>query len=183
MEEAWDDFLLEAFSCQVWSFSVLLGHLGAHGWRLRLEAESWRLAAGGWRLRAGGLRLVAGGCVWRLEARERDGLVNRNALRVFLAVTWLTVYRQSQVVIQAFQSSQPTVLELWASPDLLRPPQTQLDISWSLLETKPPDHQNYKKVRVSRWASPAIIKLPCIFLAFLRQRTGGGIPTLSSSGL
>ena len=25
LEEAWDDFLLEAFSCQVWSFSVLLG--------------------------------------------------------------------------------------------------------------------------------------------------------------
>ena len=24
--EAWDDFLLEAVSCQVWSFSVLLGH-------------------------------------------------------------------------------------------------------------------------------------------------------------
>ena len=23
LEEAWDDFLLEAFSCQVWSFSVL----------------------------------------------------------------------------------------------------------------------------------------------------------------
>ena len=25
LEEAWNDFLLEAFSCQVWSFSVLLG--------------------------------------------------------------------------------------------------------------------------------------------------------------
>ena len=25
LEEAWDDFLLEAFFCQVWSFSVLLG--------------------------------------------------------------------------------------------------------------------------------------------------------------
>ena len=62
LEEAWDDFLLEAFSCQVWSFSVLLGRLQvAHGWRLRQEAESWRLAAGGW-------RLVAGGLVWRFEA-------------------------------------------------------------------------------------------------------------------
>ena len=29
LEEAWDDFLLEAFSCQVWSFSVLL-------WRLQV---------------------------------------------------------------------------------------------------------------------------------------------------
>jgi len=27
LEEALDDFLLEAFSCQVWSFSVLLGRL------------------------------------------------------------------------------------------------------------------------------------------------------------
>jgi hypothetical protein len=27
LEEAWDDFLLEAFSCQVWSFSALLGRL------------------------------------------------------------------------------------------------------------------------------------------------------------
>jgi len=82
----------------------------AHGWRLRLEAESWRLAAGGWRLRAGGKgleaggwRLEAGGWVWRLEAREREGLVNRNALRVFLAVTRLTVYRQSQVLETCWQ--------------------------------------------------------------------------------
>ena len=29
LEEPWDDFLLEAFSCQVWSFSVLL-------WRLQV---------------------------------------------------------------------------------------------------------------------------------------------------
>ena len=28
LEEAWDDFLIEAFSCQVWLFSVLLGRLG-----------------------------------------------------------------------------------------------------------------------------------------------------------
>ena len=27
LEEAWDDFLLEAFLCQVWSFSVLLGRV------------------------------------------------------------------------------------------------------------------------------------------------------------
>ena len=27
LEEAWDDFLLEAFSCQVCSFSMLLGRL------------------------------------------------------------------------------------------------------------------------------------------------------------
>jgi hypothetical protein len=34
-----------------------------------------------------------------------------------------------------FQSSQATVLELWASPDFLGPPWTQLDTSWSHLET------------------------------------------------
>ena len=54
-----------------------------------------------------------------------------------------------------FQSSQATVLELWASPELLRPPWTQLDTSWSHLETKRPD---YQKVGVSRWASLPIIK-------------------------
>ena len=85
--------------------------VAAQGWRLRLEAESWRVRAGGWRL----------GWVWRVEAGERDP----NALRVFLAVTWLTVYRQSQVPqpgsrhLGLVQSSQATVLELWASPDLL----------------------------------------------------------------
>ena len=37
LEEAWDDFLLEAFFCQVWSFSVLLGRLrvGPGGVELR----------------------------------------------------------------------------------------------------------------------------------------------------
>ena len=34
-----------------------------------------------------------------------------------------------------FQSSQATVLEFWASPDLLRTPWSQLDISLSNLET------------------------------------------------
>ena len=50
LEEAWDDFLIEAFSCQVWSLSVLLGAGPGlvNGRRCsRLEAESWRLAAGG----------------------------------------------------------------------------------------------------------------------------------------
>ena len=34
-----------------------------------------------------------------------------------------------------FQSSQATVLELWPSPALLKPPLTQLDTSWSNQET------------------------------------------------
>jgi hypothetical protein len=33
------------------------------------------------------------------------------------------------------QSSPATVLELWAFPDLQGPPETQLDTSWSHLET------------------------------------------------
>ena len=40
-----------------------------------------------------------------------------------------------------FQSSQATVLELWVSLDLLRPPWTQLDTSWSHLDAKRPDHE------------------------------------------
>ena len=61
--EAWDDFLIKASCCQVWSRFVLLGRLQvAHGCRLRLEANGWRLVAGG-------SRLLAGGWVWGLEAR------------------------------------------------------------------------------------------------------------------
>ena len=112
LEEAWDDFLPEGLSCQV------------------------RSCSGYW----GGSRRMR----------------SRNALRVFLAVTWLTVYRQSQVgttqkhrlradltgkclkqkvVPGVFQSSQATVLKLWAFPDFQGPPETQLDTSWSHLET------------------------------------------------
>ena len=40
LEEAWDDFLLEAFSCQVCSFSVLLGRLRLV--REGVELRSWR---------------------------------------------------------------------------------------------------------------------------------------------
>jgi hypothetical protein len=45
-----------------------------------------------------------------------------------------------EVVPGLFQSSQATILELWASPELLGPPGTQLDTSWSHLET-PPKHR------------------------------------------
>ena len=48
LEEAWDDFLLEAFSCQVWLFSVLLGRLqvssGGVGLRPRRSQELTRRA-------------------------------------------------------------------------------------------------------------------------------------------
>jgi hypothetical protein len=42
---------------------------------------------------------------------------------------------KQKVVPGLFQSSQATVLELWASLHLLGPPGTQLDTSWSHLET------------------------------------------------
>ena len=38
-------------------------------------------------------------------------------------------------------SSQATVLELVASPDLLGPPGTQIDVSWSHPETPPQEHR------------------------------------------
>ena len=38
--EAWDDFLLEAFFCQVWSFSVLLGSLWVAP--VGVDLRSWR---------------------------------------------------------------------------------------------------------------------------------------------
>ena len=41
LEEAWDDFLLEAFFCQVWSFSVLLRRI----WGGRFLGL-WRVEAG-----------------------------------------------------------------------------------------------------------------------------------------
>ena len=47
---------------------------------------------------------------------------------------------KQEVVPGLFQSSQATVLELWASPDLQGPPGTQLDTFWSHLDT-PPKHR------------------------------------------
>jgi hypothetical protein len=48
---------------------------------------------------------------------------------------------KQEVVPGLFQSSQATVLELWASPDLKRPPEMQLNTFWNQLETT----QNHKK--------------------------------------
>ena len=58
LEEAWDDFLLEAFSCQVWSFSVCLGRvLVAAG---VIEQRPWRSQnlLGNPELQNGGLRAL-----------------------------------------------------------------------------------------------------------------------------
>ena len=49
--EAWDDFLIEASCCQVWSVSVFWG------------ASRWKQRGGGWWLEAGGFLLEAAyGC-------------------------------------------------------------------------------------------------------------------------
>ena len=54
LEEAWDDFLLEVFFCQVWSCSVFLGSLGVvlggvelHPWRSQEVKGSPELQIGG----------------------------------------------------------------------------------------------------------------------------------------
>ena len=96
LEEAWDDFLLEAFFCQVWSFSVLLGRLwGVVSWvsggsRLdaggrRLGAGAWKLVAGGSGLEAGGWRLEAGG--WRLEAGGWGLEIANNTENIYFLVS------------------------------------------------------------------------------------------------
>ena len=51
-EEAWDDLLLEAFPCQVWSFSVCLGCV------LVLQEVSSCVQGGLRRLQNGGLRAL-----------------------------------------------------------------------------------------------------------------------------
>ena len=84
-----NDFLIEAFFCQVCSFQVVWGIS-----RWLQEVSS----------------CVPGGI--RRSGEAQIGGWLRNALRVVLAVTWLTVYRQSQVVPGLFQSSQATVLGL-----------------------------------------------------------------------
>ena len=49
--------------------------------------------------------------------------------------TRATLGLSARVALLKNQSSQATFLELWAFPDLQGPPETQLDTSWSHLET------------------------------------------------
>jgi len=49
--------------------------------------------------------------------------------------TRTTLELSARVALLGNQSSPATVLELWAFPDLQGPPETQLDTSWSHLET------------------------------------------------
>ena len=49
--------------------------------------------------------------------------------------TRATLGLSARVALLKNQSSPATVLELWAFPDLQGPPETQLDTSWSHLET------------------------------------------------
>ena len=58
LEEAWDDFLLEAFFCQVWSFSVLLGGLQVAPRRVELRPRRFLEFWGSPELQNGGLRAL-----------------------------------------------------------------------------------------------------------------------------
>ena len=51
LEEAWNNFLLEAYSCQVWSFSVLLG-------RVQVTPRRSLEVRGNLKLQNGGLRAL-----------------------------------------------------------------------------------------------------------------------------
>ena len=58
LEEAWDDFLLEASSCQVWSFSVLLGRLWVAPGGVELQPWRSQEVRGSPELQNGGLRAL-----------------------------------------------------------------------------------------------------------------------------
>ena len=58
LEEAWDDFLLEAFFCQVWSFSVLLGRLWVAPGGVELRPWRSQEVRGSPELQNGGLRAL-----------------------------------------------------------------------------------------------------------------------------
>jgi hypothetical protein len=58
LEEPWDDFLLEAFFCQIWSFSVLLGRLGVVPGGVKLRPLRSHEVRGSPELQNGGLRAL-----------------------------------------------------------------------------------------------------------------------------
>ena len=58
LEEAWDDFLLEAFFCQVWSFSLLLGRLQVVPGGVELRPRRSQEVRGSPELQNGGLRAL-----------------------------------------------------------------------------------------------------------------------------
>ena len=61
LEEAWDDFLLEALFCQVWSFFVLLGRLWVAPGGVDLRPWRSQEVRGSPELQNGGLRPLEGG--------------------------------------------------------------------------------------------------------------------------
>ena len=64
LEEAWDDFLLEAFFCQVWSFSVPLERLQVTPGGAELRPRRSLEVGGSLELQNGGLRAL--GEAWDL---------------------------------------------------------------------------------------------------------------------
>ena len=84
------------------------------------------------------LRLLLGrsftppGATWRRpRSTEHDQTRQKNA--------------STEIRPGLIQSSQSTILELWASSDLPGPPRTQLDTSWTYLET-PKKHRKQPDV-------------------------------------
>ena len=57
LEEAWDEFLLEVYFCQVWSFSVFLASLGVPSGGLELRPWRSQEVKGSPELQNGGLRV------------------------------------------------------------------------------------------------------------------------------
>ena len=60
LEKAWDDFLLEAFFCQVWSFSVFMGRLWVAPGGVDLRLWRSQEVRGSPELQNGGLRAFPG---------------------------------------------------------------------------------------------------------------------------
>ena len=58
LEEAWDDFLIVAFSCHVWLFFVLLGRLQVAPGGVELRPRRSREIRGSPKLQNGGLRAL-----------------------------------------------------------------------------------------------------------------------------
>ena len=70
LEEAWDDFLLEAFFCQVWSFSVLLGRLWVAPGGVDLRPWRSQEVRGSQELQNGGLRALEEAWITTFRSRH-----------------------------------------------------------------------------------------------------------------
>ena len=120
LEEAWGDFLIEALKAGAKSSTRLPpGKLVEH-----FETKCPRLPASS--LQPPALCLQPSAC-----SRQSPALRHGHAPEAQKTTRLDRKMPQSRSGHPGiFQSSQATVLELWASPELLGPPGTQLDTSW-----------------------------------------------------